>query len=265
MLHNYTEENIVRSLVFYEWMANFNITGAQEIFNEISDLIGSIPDIASVADRDASKDYLYKNFVSRDVLKKRDWQSLNYLWKRNENTLSDFAIEIGCAIKEFQRFEVHIDVAAVENIGHTYESVISILTDRIQPVYGIGYEMPYFWGPRAFARGSVSSRYDIPTKSLYGAPTFAREQSLMFGPVFREMPNNRHLDVNIRDVFEVNFISDRHLDRDVNGISLKEFINKNDFGELVGLGVGGWIWRVPSKDIHNARRILIDAGITIVK
>ncbi|MER9756813.1 hypothetical protein NKJ46_25880 [Mesorhizobium sp. M0166] len=108
----FTETNVVGSLIIYEWAASLDISGARDILDRIVEVLGSAPDIATVTDEKTGKDYLYRNFAKRDVITKKDWQSVGYLWKRNPNVLLDFSIDIGCSVDRFRLFEIHIDRAA---------------------------------------------------------------------------------------------------------------------------------------------------------
>lgn len=149
----YMETNIVGSLVIYEWAAELDIFRARDILDKLVEIIGLQPDIATVVGDSHANDYIYRNFIKRDVLHKREWQTLGYLWKRRPDTLSDFAIDIACSPDSFRCFEIHIDRAALPDPDGTAQNIARLVCDVLQPVYGIGLSMPYFWGSRAFAHG----------------------------------------------------------------------------------------------------------------
>lgn len=261
----YTETNMVRSLVIYDWSADFDIAGARDIFDRIAHLMGRPPDIATVVDGKKGKDYPYRNFVKRDIIHQKNWLLLGYLWKRSASVLSDFAIDVACDIKEFRRFEIHIDEAAVDAIDRTFERIVDLVTNALQPIYGIGYQMPYYWGPRAFANGTVSSRFATVDKTLYGPPERLKEQSSAFGYVYLSSQRPHLFGENLRDLFEINFLSKGHLDRQMNGKRLQDWIKDNAFGALRQLTSTTWRWDVPHADIQQVRKTLIEAGLTIVK
>ncbi|RWC31588.1 MAG: hypothetical protein EOS27_10250 [Mesorhizobium sp.] len=179
--------------------------------------------------------------------------------------LSDFAIDLGASPNKFKCFEIHIDHSAVDDIDEKIRKLVTLIADSLGPIYGIGYDMPYYWGPRAFAQGSSSSRYATADKSLYGPPEQMREQSFAFGPTFRADPSKRGLSTCFRDIFEINFVSKGHLDRQIQDVTLQTFIAKNRLGTLRQLTPVTWAWGVPPSDIQKVRKIMIDAGFTIVK
>ncbi|UCI27687.1 hypothetical protein [Mesorhizobium sp. B2-8-5] len=261
----YTETNIVGSLVIYEWAAELDIRRARDILDKIAGIIGLAPDIATVVGAKTSKDYLFRNFVKRDVLRKQEWQALSYLWKRGVDTLSDFAIEIACSPESFRCFEIHIDKAAVTDFNGTFQRITRLVCEELQPVYGIGLSMPYFWGPRAFARGSASSRFATVDKTVYGPPLEMKEQSFAFGPIFRAESARRQLDQKIRDLFPFNLLSEGHLNRQIDGKYLENWIEENSFGVLRKVSAVTWQWNVPSPDVQSIRKRLIEADLTVVK
>ncbi len=261
----YAETNLVRSIVFYDWAVATTIIGAHDVFEIVASIIGRSPDIATVLDDKKGKDYLYKNFIKRKVLLQKEWAEFGYLWKRREDLLSDFAIEAHFVSGKFRRLTVHVDEAAVDDSSNVNEEIIRILVDSLQPIYGIGYTMPYFWGPRAFATGTISSRYATSDKTFYGPPEQLKKQSQAFRGVYLEDNDKRNLDQMLRDVFEINFLSQGHLDRQVKGKSLRDWINENAFGTLQQLTPWCWRWNVLNEDIPLIRGALIQAGLTVVR
>ncbi len=261
----FTETNVVGSLLIYEWAATLSIHRARDLLDQVAEIIGSLPDVATVVDDKAGKDYLYTNFVKRDVINKKNWESVGYLWKRSPDVLSDFAIEIGCSTDRFKLLEIHIDQAAVPDLKGTFKRIVQLVSDELQPIYGIGLSMPYFWGPRAFAQGSSSSRFATVDKTFYGPPAQMREQSFAFGRTFRADRDKRHLNENLRDVFPFNLLSRGHLDRRLEGKPLETWIVENAYGALRQLSSVTWQWDVAPEDVQKIRKRLIDAGLTAVK
>ncbi|RWC38652.1 MAG: hypothetical protein EOS28_29140 [Mesorhizobium sp.] len=261
----YAETNTVHSLVIYEWASQIDMKDARHTFDRISGIVGHPPDLATVVDENEGKDYPYASFMKRNIIQKKEWLSFGYLWKRSDQILSDFSIDIGCAIRNFRCVEVHIDETSVEDISSLFEKVLSIIADGINPIYGIGYKMPYYWGPREFAHGTASSRYSVSDKSLFGAPDRLKQQSFQFSRTFHSRNEERHLDIDLRDVFEINLISEGHLNRRVGRKSLRDWIKANELGVLEQMTPVTWRWNVPVAEICKARKDLIDAGITVVK
>lgn len=260
----YTETNTVRSLAIYDWAANVNMIEIIGIFDNMAQLIGSAPDVATVVDEKAGKDYLFRNFVKRNIIRERVWLSVGYLWKRKPETLSDFRVSFHCSIEEFRAFAVHVDTSATENSDAVFETMINTIVEHLQPIYGIGYSMPYYWGPQAFAEGSSSSLYATADKVFYGPPEIVKEQSYAFRAEFLADNEKRRLDTAVRDVFEINFLSRGHLDREVEGKMLQDWILDTGHGALRQMSNVSWRWDVPQVKISAVRRALNEAGMTIV-
>ncbi len=260
----YSEVNLVHSLVLYDWATTTDMVRARDIFDLVAGEVGRPPDIATVLEEKKGRDYLYKNFVKRDVIHQKDWVEFGYLWKRKEDVLSDFAIEFHFVPGKFKRISVHIDEAAVDNFSKVNERIAELLVSAFQPIYGIGYTMPYYWGPRAFAEGTISTRFSTVDRTFYGVPEQMRKQSHAFSGVYLTDNDKRNLDHMLRDVFEINFLSKGHLDRQVKGKTLRGWIDENAFGTLQQLTPRCWRWNVPNEDIPEIRGALIEAGLTVV-
>lgn len=261
----YAETNLVRSIVLYDWETATAVAGARDIFDMLAAAIGRPPDIATVLDEKKGRDYLYKNFVKRGVIDQKEWLEFGYLWKRSKDVLSDFAIEVHFVPNKFRRLTVHLDEAAVDDSVRVYETVIRILVNALQPIYGIGYVMPYFWGPRTFARGMISSRFATDDGTFYGSPERINKQSKAFLSEYLNDKEERTLDHMLRDVFEINFLSEGHLNRQMNGGTLRDWIDAHAAGTLEQLTPRCWRWNVPSEKIAKIRTALIKSGLTIVK
>lgn len=260
----YSEVNLVRSLVLYDWATTTDMVRASDIFDVLAGEVGRPPDIATVLEEKKGRDYLYKNFVKRDVIRQKEWVEFGYLWKRKEEVLSDFAIEFHFVPGKFRRISVHMDEAAVGSFSKVSEKIIELLVDALQPIYGIGYTMPYCWGPRAFATGTISTRFATVDRTFYGAPEQMRKQSHAFRGVYLADNDKRNLDHMLRDVFEINFLSEGHLDRQVKGKTLRDWIDENAFGTLQQLTSRCWRWKVRNEEIPEIRGALIEAGLTVV-
>lgn len=71
----------------------------------------------------------------------------------------------------------------------------------------------------------------------------------------------RHLKGMFRSIYEVNFINDLHLALEINGESLKSLINNGkDFGELIKINNGSYIWTIPENRIASINHCVDLAG-----
>ncbi len=256
--------NIVHSVAFYEWTGDFDIFGVRDLLDEMILIIGRQADVITVCDADGCKVYTYRNFVKLNVLKKKKWYLLSYLWKREADDRSQFAIECRCCLGLGKSFEVHIDEAAVEHSKNTITTITTYLTEKLRPLYGIGNVMPYEYQPSSFSGGSVCDGtftndfpYKATTRQICG-------RSRLFKSVYLNRGTPSILQDHIRDIYEVNFLSQGHLDYPINGVTFRELVEKRKAGKLTQLNDVTWRWDIPGNDMENIRDDLIKAGMTIV-
>ncbi|MCA1367480.1 hypothetical protein I6F15_08700 [Bradyrhizobium sp. BRP14] len=174
-------------------------------------------------------------------------------------------MDIGCSIKKFRHFALHIDEASVDNSNLAFSRIVDVVVRTLQPIYGIGYSMPYFWGPQAFAIGQTVSRHATADGSFHGALEEIRRQSRAFSRTFLADAPERGLDVRLRDVFELNFLSEGHLNQKIEGLMLGAFIEKYGVGTLDQLTPVMWRWRVPRSEVQNVRKATKNADFIVVK
>ena len=83
-----------------------------------------------------------------------------------------------------------------------------------------------------------------------------------WGKVYRS--NGIYKTGDMRDIYPINIISSKHLNRDVGGQTLGEWIDcKHVRGKLVQLDKDLWSWHVEFDDIENVRESLRDTGIIL--
>ena len=69
---------------------------------------------------------------------------------------------------------------------------------------------------------------------------------------------------DLRDVYPINFLSSPHLERDVYGQSLKNWIlSSSDHGELKQLDETLWSWHIEEEKISSVREDLRNTGILL--
>ncbi len=263
----FEETNSVYSAVFYEWRRQLDIRSAFEILQKVAALLPEEPDVVTLADEKGGKSYKYKSFVSRKVLDRKDGDYLSLQWNRSKNILSDFSINVVCGTGRFKNFRVHVDDATVASprdfFPDFFRDLIYLLVQELDLIYGIGYTMPYYYGPSEFAIGTVARRYATEDGSFYGAPEIINERSCAFNRTFLKYSSERHLDTLMRDVFEVNYLSRGHLDFDVGG-ALEEVIRSEKIGKLAKICDSLWVWTLGEEEIGEIRPRLIEAGMLVV-
>ncbi len=262
-IERYKPTNLVYSLAFYEWTTELDIFGARDLLEEMSLMISRPADIATVCDLYGCKNYAHRNLAKMDVLSKNDWNLLDYLWKRKADDLSQFALEFCCDLTSAKKFDVHIDLAAVGNSREIFLALSDFLVERLRPVYGISFALTYEYAPRSFVFGNnlYGSINDKPYKATHEQIC---SRSEMFQQVYLNRGSPSILQDHIRDIYEVNFLSQGHLDFMINGVTFRELVEKRKAGKLTQLNDITWRWDIPGSDMENIRADLIGAGMTVV-
>jgi hypothetical protein len=75
---------------------------------------------------------------------------------------------------------------------------------------------------------------------------------------------NEHLQGKIHDVYELNVLSSLHLDREIQGIPLKRWIEQEGWGKLSPIKENVFIWTVPDNIRGTIRELLLKQNALIV-
>lgn len=100
-------------------------------------------------------------------------------------------------------------------------------------------------------QGSHGSKYQ---EELEDIETWSR----MKGTYWESSP------LKLRDLYEINLVSDRHLNNPIAAVSLHDWIKSDSGrGSLRLIGNGRWIWTVKTGQLHFVRRALTLAGMIV--
>jgi hypothetical protein len=66
-----------------------------------------------------------------------------------------------------------------------------------------------------------------------------------------------------RDIFEINVLSERHINNLIEGITLKEIIKKKNIGNIEKIAEGVYFWKLNQKELVLARKIVYDANLIV--
>ncbi len=260
----FKETNTVHSLAVYEWGLQIDFQAAIDLCSCLFTYLGSQPDFLTVYSSEKNRTYRYKNFVKRNISDAAPWEGIYFYWWRRQGILSEDSIQLNFNVGRFPKFYVHIDECAVSDVAGVYRRVLNLLVAELAPIYGIGYRMPFYWGPSSFAVGQGYSRFATVDRTFYGSPKEIQARNYEFGRVFRRLPGQRQLETKLRDVFEVNLLSAGHLSQKVGQDTLAEWIERERIGELERLSDVTWLWSVPPEQIETVRKVILSAGLMVI-
>ncbi len=152
--------------------------------------------------------------------------------------------------------------AAVANIDQP--SFLALATECVRvlhPGYGIAYRMPLEKGPVFYAVGIIYGM--TPADGDDGDTDREEEEIARWGTIgMRRAVWNQGL---VRDVYPWNFLTERHLERPIDGQPLRDWISAdNDRGTLRDVAEHRMeLWAVADENIETIRRSLWDAGMIL--
>lgn len=151
--------------------------------------------------------------------------------------------------------------------------ILNTVRSSVSPRYGIMYDMREGEGPRWFASGVVWGGMTSPTARM----------SAEFADEYRKI--DRFSDGFLRDVYGWNYIAPDQLDRVVNGVSLRDWIDQPlKHGDSLARSAGGLlsllprsrgvlsildnghaVWELTPREIADVRPHMLSAGLLLVK
>jgi hypothetical protein len=204
-----------------------------------------------------------KTFKHYDkVLKEKNFKNIDHIWigamppdfKTDDDDDSFFTIHLRMTSPDpslvicFDDSILGFDQSYVEKFG---QEMASYFDAR----YGIAYQRDFTKGPGWYAHGVIAG---IPRK-----PEFDHERSLITKWFHTYGKEDYNLG-DLRDIYPINFLSSPHLERDVDGQSLKSWIlSSPDRGDLKQLNETIWSWHVPEERISSVREDLRNTGILL--
>lgn len=132
------------------------------------------------------------------------------------------------------------------------EELIQQQSQYFTPGYGICYQRDYKFGPIFYAIGMIQG-------------DLSKEEEENIAEWFREYGDPETYYVGLlRDIYPLNILSQPHLDQQVHGQSLKDWIcSSPDHGDLKQLTPEVWSWWVEADQIPSVRQALAPSGIIL--
>ena len=263
MKRPYLPTNLEYWLAVYGWKEQLTILDMVPLFERIAALIGSPPDDVWMRRSDdwKGKSYKYRNFRKLDAIYQEDWVALAYNWRRQPDARLYLAASISFSLDVIRKFSVHIDEAATTDVDLVYEAIISEVCEKLNPLYGIGFTVPYSWQASSFVAGQGSGYPGPETGLVYDSADAFCIRGLYAGRVL--LMNPTPLNNRIRDIFEINLLSAGHLDHVIEGDRLEEWIANRSKGTLQKVTPVTWRWNIPKLQLPSIRKSAIAANLIV--
>jgi hypothetical protein len=256
-----SDQNITFSVVFYEWKTDLSLSNVHGIMENIANILGQKPDYVTISKEGKAKSWTHKNFIKKNLDLNSGFDFLDFLWIKEKNVRSDFAVELTCSPNLNRYFTFHFRPCQIENFRDRTANITRLLIDELMPIYGIGYTMKDYFGPTAFAEGSTSRTYFPESGKMYGPTEDVIADAYAFRRVFLSDVRGTVLHRKFRGIYEVNFISDEHLEQRVGHSTLRQFIDEKKIGILKKVLDDFWCWAIPDGDLQKTRKLLLNEDI----
>jgi hypothetical protein len=255
-------------MVFYDCEPRLSGSDAMRLIDAIAELIGQQPTNVHVAVAGKERRPLYKPALKQAAegrFNGYDYvQAVIYVEKEDVSSLK---MSIGSDYGEIWRgnYKSSFEVGFVEHPDQKFDprDLIRLLAKYQKPGSGIYYRMPFKWGPAWFG-GTIIN---------LGLPRALQDRQLEFVDEYRE---GRQRQGKIRDLFSYNVLSDVHLRAQIEGTTLRAWIEdrmKRSVATMFGhtRGVleqvvdGVWLWSLTDEEIQRVRPTMLKAELLMVK
>ena len=256
------KEDVRHCLVFYDWpecVPNGTVLSMGEAFLEI--MKGTIDYSEVIYSPDAKRRVIHRQGdvltkLRRGIARRADDCGPLFLIALREDkedmfTLSNWTLIFSVDQSERETF-------AIFGWSEEYAGMDMDLLRRLtklfcthaKPVYGIAYSMHKDHGPYHYSMGLTAITGRFPIKEE------ARRRTSHWYDDYYITRNRRHQDSMLRDVYPFSILSPFHLQLKVGDMTLKEWIERHDCGELEPFEGGYTIWTVPEDKIEACREEL---------
>ncbi len=252
---------ICSCLAVYDWSGEINVVEFHRIAKLLFDANGVSPDVGSLeASADENKVLDYPSIVAAlSTGRNREARDCDFYhtlpgYKQLIFGWDVFASLIS-TVEKTMVFCCAQSLPSVD-IGH-FEEIVRRLAALVDLKYAIGYERPFELGPDLYAHGMVTG--------LGYSPEGMAQGDRIAAWMHERLGANRHLHGFVRDVYPLNVLSSSHVSRDVENVSLGQWIQQSaDRGDLKQIGGEAWLWNLDHNQIDSVRADLQRAGCLIV-
>jgi hypothetical protein len=253
-------------LTLLDWAPALSASEVFEMFIQFFENVGAKPSIflgsAGIESKTiGSKKSLLKTLTERneecfDIVLRRERDDFRGAW------------DVSCMYYDANnRFESTkglscLQVAVSERLcnfqSDYFKDVVTFLANRARPCYGYAFTATYATNLETYGPGLAGALpIDNQIEDAYS-------WSLALGKAMRERVERPHQLGLQRFVYPENYLSAIHLDKKVEGISLRSWINAaSRRGNLTTLTRDLFVWVVPTDHINDVRISLGEAGLLV--
>lgn len=189
-----------------------------------------------------------KNFILLDFYKNKYPNKTDYNYPKCGIGISSEVDDIFCR----NYFYLYYEPTRPRIDSEYFDNLIRRLFRYFKPTYGIGYLIEQRFVPAFYVRGFIEGRLEEVEQRRIGD----------WGSYYsdRWVPKAGEL----RDVYELNYLSDIHLNRPVGNVpgspSLRDWISSADAGSLSPINESLTLWELNISRRDEIRQTLLDGG-----
>lgn len=243
-----------RSLVFYDWSEamdfNKHISYLLDLENEIGVLPCKIVLIDNLNGRKKTVTAKITEKLSAEIEKFGKFDSFQFT-RPIEKNYNNPRLAMTMSTAPYIRYHVQKDEPEFNLIDVVQH--VRTFCKEFTPEYGFATIMPSFESIWFCAAISTTSMDGIMTK-----------RANAIGEL--QLPHDalRPIQGRFHDIYELNVLSPKHLDREVFGQSLTKWVSHGHRGELVPIKKGVTLWLVPDDIRPRIRELFFKAGLLLV-
>lgn len=247
------------ALVFYDLdVKNIDVEGFYAYILEWFKKYDQVPTRMALSGENVKPSTKTKTFKHYDkVLKENNYEKIEYIWlgstpadAKYDTSDAIFSIELSLDSKPY--VTIVFDDAVIPFSKDSMALLAKDLSSFFKSNYAIGFQRHNDKGPSCYAMGVIyNGGYSdienaVIAKWLYGYP-------------------KEYNPGDLRDVYPLNFISQAHLERQVEGKSFKQWIELSPHhGTLESVTDTLWMWSLNEGDISSVREALKNADLLVV-
>jgi hypothetical protein len=243
-----------RSLALYDWPERVDFAEHAEILLALEATIHVLPGRVQFTNQSPKKE---RNAIlaspEKLAVKIRDVGSFDSFSMRRliDNDERNPELDITLSAADWSRFHLQVDVdllSITEVIG-----CIRTFCRYFTPDYGYSTVMPSFEAIWFHAGGGTTSM-----------DRDMRRRADALSDLKRPFGTPNPINGRIHDIYEINVLSPKHLEREVFDQPLAEWIGAGKRGELINIKKNVHVWTVPDNIRHSIRDQFFKAGLLLV-
>lgn len=253
---------VSKCIVFYDWKGDISLSTWLEIAFKLFEMLGVSPNKILGGSRADKCKELSESDINKIKNSKNSKTKVLQIYKtlpEYKQLIFGWDVYMSLDTSQLKTMTFCFNDELKQIASTDIEGLASDLARECSLTYGIVYERGFNKGPELYALGMSSG--------LGYSDDEMKEANEIGFWMNERMAMNRHLSGCFRDIYEVNFICTEHLKKELSSTTVKEWISKNNCGELTELSSDFYMWSLNKEQIIKARnefsknQLLIKDGI----